>query len=356
MSKLWAKILRSPQAISRRLHSVAKYPERVRHHTAYELARTKWRRPEHALDRLILRTRHLDPVTPSISHWADWCIGRYGFTGDLREQPRTVFVKADPPRLRSFVNRYLPLIQPSSRFVLISGDADETLPRQTDVRHPSHRANQLEHRLNALADDQRLIHWFAENLDTSHPKLTPLPLGYLESDGHEIYRKVIDSPPGPPIRTKPLKALCAHRIRNGPQWEPRRTVTQLAQTAWSDFVDHREDIPAKDFISTIQRYPFVICVGGGGLDPSPKAWTALLAGAIPIIQRNPTTAAYSEFPVLYVEDWKHASLSKELLRDALHRLSPHFDNPSLRATMLQRLSMGYWLDKVREKLPPLATS
>jgi hypothetical protein len=58
---------------------------------------------------------------------------------------------------------------------------------------------------------------------------------------------------------------------------------------------------------------FCICARGGGYDPSPKAWSALINGCIPIIQHSPVDEAYSRFPVVFVDDWTPESLSEDKL-------------------------------------------
>lgn len=49
------------------------------------------------------------------------------------------------------------------------------------------------------------------------------------------------------------------------------------------FVLGGEGISHKDFHALLNTVPFIASVKGGGLDPSPKAWEAILAGTIPII-------------------------------------------------------------------------
>lgn len=41
-----------------------------------------------------------------------------------------------------------------------------------------------------------------------------------------------------------------------------------------------------------------------GMDPSPKAWEAIMAGTIPIIQRSVLDDAYSHLPVAFVDSWE----------------------------------------------------
>ncbi len=52
------------------------------------------------------------------------------------------------------------------------------------------------------------------------------------------------------------------------------------------------------------RYPFIACVHGSGIEPSPKAWEAVLLGCIPIVQHSTLDDAYSQLPVVFVTEWK----------------------------------------------------
>ncbi len=42
-------------------------------------------------------------------------------------------------------------------------------------------------------------------------------------------------------------------------------------------VDHKE------FLQFLVQYPFIACVHGGGIDPSPKAWEAIMLGMCVIV-------------------------------------------------------------------------
>ncbi len=358
-SSLWGrltgKVRRSPRTlrvllgprIRRRTQAIEGQINRRR----FSATRRSLRRRNPEGNGLVLNTRLVEPTIPSIAHWADWSLTRHGFFGNLGVQPQLLFVKAVPECLDLFLDRYLPRIAAPSRFVLITGDADTTLPRQVDRRFPDYLGSGLQHRLLSLLDDPRLLHWYAENLDTPLDGVTPIPLGCINSDGHVIYRQTLADDAPIAIRERPLKAFCAHYVREGPQWENRRTVMRFATGAWRAFVEVHEQIPYDDFFPTLQRYPFVICAGGGGLDPCPKAFTALLAGAIPIIERNPTTVAFGDLPVAFVDGWNSQSLSParlEAWRDELH---PRFEDPAQRRAVLETMSMAYWLRRIRAHHP-----
>ncbi|AFY28351.1 hypothetical protein [Cyanobium gracile] len=355
LQRLGGKILRPPRTLrvllAPRIQHRTQAIERLVNRRRFSATRRSLQRRNPMGDGLVLNTRLVEPTIPSIAHWADWSLTRHGFCGNLRAQPQLLFVKAVPECLELFLERYLPRIKATTRFVLITGDADTTLPRQVDQRFPDSIASGLEQRLLRLLDDPRLLHGYAENLDTPLPGVTPIPLGCINSDGHVIYRHVMAEDAPIPLRQRPLKAFCAHYVREGPQWEQRRTVMRLATGDWRAFVEVHEQIPYDDFFPTLQRYPFVICAGGGSLDPSPKAFTALLAGAIPIIERNPTTAAYGDLPVAYVDHWNSHSLSPtrlEAWRDALH---PRFEDPAQHRAVLERMSMAHWLRRIRAHHP-----
>ena len=64
-----------------------------------------------------------------------------------------------------FIKVLLPLINFS--FILVSGDSDETVP---------HEVLNIDN-FNLLLNDNRVIHWFCQNIIIKHPKITIMPIG-----------------------------------------------------------------------------------------------------------------------------------------------------------------------------------
>lgn len=263
--------------------------------------------------------------------------------------PRHVFLSLREPflGLRFFVQEVLPQI--AAPFVLVSGSEDATVPRQLDRRWRPFDAAERGMIRDLLADP-RLICWFAENLDAAaHAKLRPLPLGMVWPDA-TVSGAV---PSARPLGPRPVRALCAHRQRPGPQWAARRQVDALARGPWVDFVTHPgADLSEAAFAAALSAHSFVLCVEGGGLDPAPKAWMALLHGAIPIIRDTPVAAAYRRLPVVVVPDWRPDVLSPTRLQTWKTVLQPQFDDPMRRAAVLQKLRLDYWWDCIRSRARP----
>lgn len=265
--------------------------------------------------------------------------------------PRHIFLSLREERhaISAFVEVVLP--QLTEPFVLVSGSEDITLPRQTDARWPPFTTELTAH-IKTILDHPLLLHWFAENLDQDDdPRFTAIPVGMVYPEG--------DPPPVeepvdlPSTGGRPCRALCSHRVRQARQWDIRRHVTDLAQTVWAPWCTVLTDeLPEPEFLSAVSSHAFVLCVEGGGLDPSPKAWQSILYGAIPIIRRSSTTGPYKDLPVAFVESWDTDALSRDRLAKWHSDLASHFDDPDLRREVLRRLSGDYWWGKVVDKARP----
>jgi hypothetical protein len=245
----------------------------------------------------------------------------------------------------AFIEIVLPKIE--SRFVLITGSEDITIPNQIDARW-RHFTEAERAQIYRLMDDGRVIHWFAENRDQDLPRVSTMPVGEVFYDGSPD-KAAVDLPA---IRLidRPLKMFCAHRIREGVQWQTRARVTNLCKESLghlSTIVE--EELPLADYKRLIRQHPFVLCVQGGGLDPSPKAWTCIANGSIPIIKSSALDDAYSELPVAFVDDWDEKYLSEARLGAWIEELAPYFELHQLRAQTAYRLSLDYWWAKVESK-------
>ncbi|WP_204115935.1 hypothetical protein [Shimia biformata] len=266
------------------------------------------------------------------------------------DTPRHIFLSLRAPQiaLRRFAEDILPRL--SQDFILVSGSEDATLPQQIDHRWPR-GDGQFADDVRAILDSPYLRHWFVENLDTDGiARMSPLPIGLVFPEGYP--ETGIAVPPTTPLGQRPLRVLCAHHHREGPQWEPRRHVSGLAKHAWSDWCTVLDaPIPLPDYLRLIDGHAFVLCVEGGGLDPAPKAWHALLHGAIPIMRRNPTSDGYADLPVVHVPDWTEDSLSLEKLQLWQAQYAPRQDDPDKRRALLEQLGLDYWWEKIRQKAP-----
>lgn len=260
--------------------------------------------------------------------------------------PRHIFLslRAPFPALLHFAREVLP--QLGTPFVLVSGSEDITLPQQTDQRWRPYNSEERA-AIRAILDSPLLIRWFAENLDdASRPRMAPLPLGLVFADGRTDQR--LDWPTVPPLAERPVRVLCAHRTREGPQWEVRRQVTALARGPWRAWTTVVEDeVTEAEFQALLRAHAFVICAQGGGLDPSPKAWTALIQGTVPLIHAPSLAGAYGLLPTIPVPGWLPGSITLDRLQRWHAWACPRMDGAA-RAALRQRLTLDYWWTRIAQ--------
>lgn len=256
--------------------------------------------------------------------------------------PQTIFLSLREPyaAIRYFCEEILPVLK--TPFVLVSGSEDATIPTQVDRRWRRFDTQERD-LIDRLVKHPLLLHWFAENLDQDMgDRVSPMPLGLVFPDHPPAPLEV---PQVPPIADRKNWILCAHRVRNGPQWEPRKQVTQMARSDWSDWCTVvEEEISETEYLELVQQHVFVLCVEGGGLDPSPKAWQTILYGSIPIIRQTPLVAAYNEFPIAVVQSWSPGEITIEMLRHWRQQMGLEIENQ--RQSILSRLSGNFWWEKI----------
>lgn len=255
------------------------------------------------------------------------------------EEPRTIFMTAYKGNAVSkyFINSVLKKI--SSPFILIIASDDYTFPNGIGDKRFNLYAT-LKEEIRKLLDNDMLIHIFVENLDTPHEKMTPIPLGLLFNDNRMLdlsqYANVDFS-------TRQNFCFFSHKLRIGPQWQDRTNTSEFCKNKWT-FVDHYDVLPKRDFIEKLKNSKFCICVHGGGYDPCPRFFEAILFGAIPIIEHSPLDPAFSKFPIVFVDKWTVDAISEEMLSEKLIELRSYYEDPVKRMEVLRMLTIDYWWD------------
>lgn len=264
--------------------------------------------------------------------------------------PRTIFIS--PLLLQAFHNEILPCLR--YPVVLIIGDDDATTPRQVDMRFSAPKLQHDDWLQWVYHEKKRIQHIFVEHLDeaTDPTRVSPIPLGFNPFEFKHNLSLVHTRAVLPPtrIRQRPLQAIMTNRLHWAPQFDLRRQTKEICETTLSELCVYKR--PRKDmYLESIQEYPFQLCVHGGGIEPNPCVFSALLVAVIPIAEAWPGKAVYDDLPVVWVNFTNLASeLTRERLRKELDRWEPHFEQPILRNETLRRLRTDYWWGKVQEQV------
>jgi len=181
-------------------------------------------------------------------------------------------------------------------------------------------------------------HWFSNNVETTHPKVTAIPIGMLQSvEKEQILSDQISLGVQPPVNTC---TMCF--LRNIPcNPNPREGIYELLGGGpWITAKGGFEHIPADIFYQDMRHHPFTISPPGAGPDCH-RHWEAIALGSIPIVIRSRATDILADMPCLRIDHW--AQVTERLLMNEHAKLHERFSHDSMK-----KLDMGYWRERILE--------
>ena len=188
-----------------------------------------------------------------------------------------------------------------------------------------------------LLEDPKILAWFTQNLDRTHAKLRPIPIGlanaHWKHGDTEILRRLL---PVSDVKAAPYQHLAYLNFSRKRQERSRTEVWDLFRDA--EFCHVAEGRSYPDYLRDMQASRFVISPPGNGLDCH-RHWEALLLGSIPVMKHSSIDPLFDGLPVVLVHDWREVTRKMLLARDQ-----------DLRARMLerQRLFAQFWLDRIAQ--------
>jgi hypothetical protein len=150
-------------------------------------------------------------------------------------------------------------------------------------------------------------HIYAINTTVSHPRLTPIPLGFVDRQlpfvesfqrpdvprDIEIYANFTQT------TNDAKRRACSEAFRDDPR------------------VTWRTGLSVPEYYADLCRSTFVLCPEGTGIDTH-RVYEALLCGATPVVLRNSLAPLYETLPVCIVDRWTDAFNSVSTSRVDLH--------------------------------------
>lgn len=220
--------------------------------------------------------------------------GLGSFDPSLVKSHQVVFVESG--KMEPFFRQVMPAIDRPIVVVTHNGD-DNVGPSQA-----------------VWADDPNLLRWFAQNLDTIHPKILAIPIGlenaWMHSNGIVGDFKKIRAAQGrkksrilfgfttftnPAERIPALKTLRDHPCCDALSWVNGRRYRQI-----------------------LAGYQFIASPPGNGIDCH-RTWEALYLRVVPIVKRSAAMEAFSLLPIWIVDDWKELEGLSETDLDLKYR-------------------------------------
>jgi hypothetical protein len=238
------------------------------------------------------------------------------FDPDTLHAGAVVFVESS--QLTAFVSNCLPGIR--EPFVLITHNGDLNVDRS----------------FLGLAEDNRIIRWFAQNCILRHPKVTAIPIGLENRCHHE--NGVIRDYQKLQYRSsqKTMRVLYGFTVGTN---ELER-IPALKALRSSSIADSIERTNSRDYRMRLERYGFVASPPGHGIDCH-RTWEALYLRTIPIVKRSMLYDSFPNLPVVALDDWSDVcGWDASFLQEMYARLSM-----VIRTTPF--LDFNYWADMIQ---------
>jgi hypothetical protein len=188
--------------------------------------------------------------------------------------------------------------------------------------------------------DEKIIHWFAQNVLIAHPKVTPVPIGlenahYANAGYAPLYEK-----PLPSADTRSPRILVGFNTVSNPK-ERALALEVLSKASATDILKKRYEQP--EYVSVVKKYCFVASPPGNGEDCI-RTWETMLLGAIPIVKRSVSVEYFDSLhlPLWIIDSWTELrGLSDYDLRMKYDLITSQADR--------KPLYMDYWSDIIKTK-------
>jgi hypothetical protein len=150
-----------------------------------------------------------------------------------------------------------------------------------------------------------VVHWFAMNVTSAHPRVTAIPLGLgpqgdIVTAGNEEIAGALASGV---VRDKWLYV----NFRPDSNLGVRKSIFEHYQrlsldgAPWITFQVPEPRGSQGRFADELGRHRFVLCPPGNGVDTH-RMWETLAAGGIPVVAKSIAMEPFRSLPILYVDD------------------------------------------------------
>lgn len=224
-----------------------------------------------------------------------------------------VFVQSD------MINEFFSTIHPqiANGYVLITHNGDTNILNQ----HLGHI-------------DDKVIHWFAQNLLVEHPKVTPIPIGLENASYANAGRKSLFQKRDSSDVRKNGRILVSFTRQTNPT-EREVALDILKENPRADLLEKR--LSQEEYAKIVPTYSFVASPPGNGEDCH-RTWEALYLGTTPIVKASVCMEYFRNLGLglAVIESW-----------DETHDIQPLAE--AGRADRESPLFLDYWKSAIEAK-------
>lgn len=240
-----------------------------------------------------------------------------------------------------FVNQLFTEIKNKNPFILISHNGDGKVTYEPKNKNDAD--------IKLIPDN--LIHWFGQNVQPHHHKITSIPIG-LENSCWFSKDKKQETIYTLSKKEREHTNLCYMNFNINTNRRERQHVYNMFKNCDYVTVDMRKNgADFNHYINMTRTHKFVLCPEGnpnkhsvrdGGTNTH-RMWECLYVKSIPIIMDGPQTSHFKDLPMLLVNSWN------EINKDFL---TQKYEEIISKDYSCEKMKLSYWkniINKYRSK-------
>jgi hypothetical protein len=207
------------------------------------------------------------------------------------------------------------------------------------ITHHSDRSVDSSYQL--LADNPKLIRWYAQNNEYPHHKIVPIPIG-LEDRWRHNNGIVRD-----------FRLLRANLIKKKPRILYGFTIANNVSERVPALAALRNTQIADEFMGssrkyrkTLSEYMFVASPTGNGIDCH-RTWEALYLGVIPVVIKRKFHEQFRDLPLLIVDSWS------DLAHYCDSDLKAIYQEQTVKLENLEFIWFDFWRKSIESDFNPI---
>lgn len=182
---------------------------------------------------------------------------------------------------------------------------------------------------------KNVIKWFAQNVEFSHSKIIPIPIG-LERDMWHPHKKNILFNTTTQTKNRKIKALSQFNPATFPQERSQLLLNIINGLVYSDMFRCLNGERFELYVDNLRKYAFCLCPRGNGIDTH-RMWEALYLGCIPIVKKHITHNFEESLPIIFIDSW--LEVTEQFLLEKIKTIDYSLFNSPL-------LTMSYWKERI----------
>ena len=230
-----------------------------------------------------------------------------------------VFVRSD------FLHTYFKKIHPKikNKYILLSHNSDENINSDFEKYI-----------------DDRIIHWFAQNLMIENQKCTPLPIG--------LQLRLYDK------KNRVIKNIQQSKNNNGEkinkifyafseETNPKRSEALKYLNSNDIAIKSNKKLNVEEYYKIVSEYVFNASPEGGGVDCH-RTWETLYLRSIPVLEKSINSEYWKKIglPVLIINSWEDINnFNENILSKKYFEIKEKMVNSPL--------YMEYWIKEIYDK-------